>query len=99
AGGLLEFGEFLLQHGNPGEAETLVREGVQLRRQSYGNNHWRVLAAESLLGECLLAAGEREEASRLIKPAHDELLRMRGVDDEIVQDAARRMMLMDEAGD
>ncbi len=69
----------LLAMGQPSQAEATVSQALQIFLQGSARkeSRWRVADAESVLGECLLALGRRDEAATLLEGSYrilDEVL-------------------------
>ncbi len=64
---LLARGRLLTNLARAGEAESLIREALAIRRQALPPGHWRTGEAESTLGACLGAQGRRSEAEPLLR--------------------------------
>jgi len=86
----------LLDLGRPREAEPLLRESLELRRQSLPPGHWLISSSESMLGACLTAEGRYAEAEALLLRAHAGLESSRGHDHERTIEARRRLVALYE---
>ncbi|MHC5113934.1 MAG: serine/threonine-protein kinase, partial [Planctomycetota bacterium] len=64
----------LNNQGRGTEAETLMRDAVDVLRRSHGDNAFRVAAAESLLGECMAKQGRHAEAEPIMLRSHETMV-------------------------
>ncbi|HRP07659.1 MAG TPA: serine/threonine-protein kinase [Gemmatimonadales bacterium] len=73
------------------EAETLLRESLELRRTHYPG-HWAVASSESVLGDHLARRGRFAEAEPLLLTSERQLVEARGPQAGPVQDARQRLV-------
>lgn len=72
-------------------AEELLRQAVQLRRDTLPPNHPWIAIAESALGECLHDRGNIEEARRLLTLSYQSLRASQGEDNPRTTEARERL--------
>jgi tetratricopeptide (TPR) repeat protein len=94
---LLALGEFRLEQGETVVAEELVREALQIREATLPPNHWHIAYARTVLGACLVAPGQFQEAEPLLLDGYDALQTARGAKDRDVQKTLRRLVSLYEA--
>jgi serine/threonine-protein kinase len=75
----------------------LLRRCVEVRRQVLPEGHWQVAEAQSLLGACLTARQEYEDAEEHLLHSVDVLRASRGPADEHTRTAIRRLGELYEA--
>jgi serine/threonine-protein kinase len=83
-------GELLTRFGRAAEAEPLLRHALA-RRQASQQSAVSVGELESLLGACLAALGQLEEAEQLLRSGRDGLQEEHGADHQLTIDARRRL--------
>jgi tetratricopeptide (TPR) repeat protein len=70
SGAKLLVGVLHLAEGKPESAEPYLRECLAIRREQLSPGHRLIAYAESVLGECMVALGEYEDAERLLLDSH-----------------------------
>jgi hypothetical protein len=68
-----------------------LRESLEIRRAGLPAGHWLIGNTASLLGECLLADGKREEAIALLQEGYAILRAARGENDPRTLEAKGRL--------
>lgn len=81
------------------EAEVLFRDMLQIRLESFGEEHRSTSEIKSDLAAVLIATARYEEAETLLLDAYQRFDEDRGVDDPRTQRAARRLAELYEALD
>jgi tetratricopeptide (TPR) repeat protein/tRNA A-37 threonylcarbamoyl transferase component Bud32 len=71
-------GRILIENRHSAECEPVLRQALDQTTRSWGDSHWRVAAARSALGMCLLARGRSAEAGVLLARAQAALELTRG---------------------
>jgi tetratricopeptide (TPR) repeat protein len=89
AGSLALLGRVLIETDRPREAESPLREALDLRSRTPGEGHWQTAYTRSLLGGCLAAQGRFTEAETLLTAA------ARALDDDPAAPLARRCESLD----
>jgi len=97
AASLAALADFRLERGETAVAEELVRETLDVQEAALPPNHWRNAYARTLLGSCLAAHGQFQEAEPLLLEGYDALLTARGAKDRHVQKVLRRLVSLYEA--
>ncbi len=69
AGSLMEQGLLFTNREDPERAEPLLREALEVSRQTWGPRHARTATASWILGEALAQKGTFDEAERLLNEA------------------------------
>ncbi len=88
---LVWLGNLLIDRGGAAAAEPLLREAVEIRRRAYGEGSWRAAESEGVLGRCLAALGEAEDAERLLLASHGVIAEQKGDDDPRSRAARQRL--------
>jgi tetratricopeptide (TPR) repeat protein len=70
SGAKLLVGVLHLAEGKPESAEPYLRECLAIRREQLSPGNRLIAYAESVLGECMVALGEYEDAERLLLDSH-----------------------------
>ena len=83
------FARLILDRGRPKEAEERLRAALPLLEASHPPNHFRVVAAESVLGASLADQGRYLEAEPILHRSYRRLLAQRGERDPRTQRARR----------
>jgi serine/threonine-protein kinase len=91
--------DFHLEQGETGVAEELVREALDVQEATLPADHWRIAYARTLLGHCLAARSQFQEAEPLLLDGYDALQTARGAKDRCVQKTLRRLVSLYEAWD
>jgi hypothetical protein len=73
------------------EGERALRESLDLRRAGLPPEHWLIGNSASLLGECLVRMGKKEEGKRLLEEGYRILRAARGEDDPRTREAKERL--------
>jgi tetratricopeptide (TPR) repeat protein len=76
---------------DPRSAEPLLRESLAIRRATYPGGHWEIFEATNLLGQCLHALGQTDEARALLQEGHAGLQRTLGDEHPITRQARARV--------
>jgi serine/threonine-protein kinase len=88
---LLASGTLHLAMRDPGSAEPLLREAVDIRRSRLGEAHWATAVSQSELGATLAALGRSDEARPLLTQAYETLRVKRGAADRRTREARMRL--------
>jgi len=94
---MIALGMVLLEQGIPADAEPILRECLEIRRQALPEDDWRIATTESLLGECLTSSEQYEEAEILLLDALAKLETECGAADERTLEALRRLIALYES--
>ncbi len=86
----------LSARGADAEAVRAARRGLELRTSGYPKGHWAIADAESVLGECLVRAGRKEEGAPLLRHGYEQLVASLGEKLTATQRARERMMMLRE---
>ena len=70
---LVNLGRALMEQQECQTAEPMLREGLEIRRQTLPSSDWRQGSAESVLGECLAQLERYEEAEALLLSGYSKL--------------------------
>jgi serine/threonine protein kinase/Tfp pilus assembly protein PilF len=97
AASLVALADFRLEQGDVAVAEELVREALQVQAATLPADHWRNAHARTVLGSCLAARGQFQEAEPLLLDGCDALQAARGAKDRNVQKTLRRLISLYEA--
>ena len=63
------------------EAESLLREALEIRKNAFDEDDWRIAQVEALLGRSLLYQNRLEEAEHLLHKSQASLLAKLGNND------------------
>jgi serine/threonine protein kinase/tetratricopeptide (TPR) repeat protein len=63
-------GQVRLRCKDPGRAESYVRDALEIYNETLSENHVRVINSERLLGRCLTARGQFEQAEAILLDNH-----------------------------
>ena len=74
-----------------GAAERDAREALEILTATYGEKHWRIADAESVLGACLLDLDQRDEAEPLLRRGLTTIEAEKEPGDRIVREARSRV--------
>ena len=74
------------------DAEVILRDVLQLRRENYPEEHVLISETKSSLGAALAGLGEFTESEALQREAYDRFLSDRGADDPRTRRAVRRLV-------
>lgn len=88
---LVNLGNVLVDTGRPAEALPLLREGLALREKNMQPGSVPIDSARSVLGACLAALGQRDEALPLLRTAYEGLLQSSGAEHRRTRDAKKRL--------
>ncbi|MCP4550421.1 MAG: tetratricopeptide repeat protein, partial [bacterium] len=88
---LVQLGQLLTSEGDPEAAETLLREGLGIRRRKL-LGHWLVAHAESALGECLTELERYAEAEALLLRSYPQIKERHGEHDQKTLQALDRLI-------
>ncbi len=94
---MLALGTLLLRTGESDEAESLARQCAEVRRRGLPEGHWQIAEAQSLLGACIQAEREFEQAEELLLQSLDVLRASRKPSDEHTRSAIRHLGELYEA--
>src|SRR5262249_40016527 len=94
---LAGLGTTLCETGRAVEAESLLREGAEMRRKSLPKGHALIADTESLLGACLSALGRYAEAEPLLLSSYEALKSAQGVRPAVLRRAVDRIIQLYEA--
>ncbi len=94
---LISVGEILVRQGKAAEAETVLRETLELRRANLPEGHWRIAAAQSSLAEALTAQKRFEEAEALLLTALPALAESKDASAEAKANVKKRAVALYEA--
>ena len=89
--------EIYVRQGRFGEAESVFREMLELRREAFGEDHRLTSELKSSLGAALTGLGELQEAEILLLDAYGRFSSERGPDDPRTKLAAKRLVTLYEA--
>jgi serine/threonine-protein kinase len=73
------------------EAESIYRDMIDVRRESFGEDHLLVTELKNDLGAVLAGLGEFDEAESVLTDAYQRFLEQRGADDPRTTLAAKRL--------
>jgi tetratricopeptide (TPR) repeat protein len=88
---LERLGRVLMNRGEFAEAEPILRECLELRRQSLGAAHWLTYHTENEWGVCLARLGRYDEAEEALAASHAGLHSAFGAEDERTEAARQRL--------
>jgi tetratricopeptide (TPR) repeat protein/predicted Ser/Thr protein kinase len=94
---LERLGRVLMAKGQFADAEPILRECLELRRQALGTNHWLTYHAENDWGVCLARLGRYNAAEEALTASHAGLLEAFGAEHEHTQTARDRLAGLYEA--
>jgi serine/threonine protein kinase/Flp pilus assembly protein TadD len=97
AEGLVVLGAILTAAGKAADAEPLLREGLEIRRNVLPKGHWAVADAESLLGGCLAERKRYADAEPLLKTSYEDLQKDERVPPRVLREAHARLVQLYEA--
>jgi tetratricopeptide (TPR) repeat protein len=89
-------GRTLLATGRPMDAASRFRATLAEYRSVLPAGHWRIAQSEALLGECLAAMGDREQAEGLLATASERLERSLGSSDPRTAAARERLRALQQ---
>jgi hypothetical protein len=75
---LADFGLELTDNGRSAEAEPLLRECLAIRKNKLPPGHWKIAAAQGLLGGCLVRQDKLAEAELPLLAACEGLIAGKG---------------------
>ena len=84
-------GAILCEGDEPLEGAALVRQGIATRSTFLPEDHWMLASSTSLLGGCLLRAGQTAEAEPLLVESYAQLLEAQGEEAPTTQRARKRL--------
>ena len=73
AASLCELAMFLQFNGSLAEAESLMRQCVDIRKRVFPSGDWRIATANCSFGAILSREGKYQEAEPLLLTAHEDL--------------------------
>ncbi|MEM9598159.1 MAG: hypothetical protein AAGD06_28105, partial [Acidobacteriota bacterium] len=73
------------------EATDLAGAAKDIFAGQFGDDHWRVADAESVLGAARVLAGDREDGSRLLRRGLDRLMSSKGAEARETREARTRL--------
>lgn len=79
---LLAMARIMISRGNFSNAESSVRECIEIRKTSLPEDHWLTSVAENILGECFVGRQRYEEAEPLLLDSFFTIRQQLGEDDE-----------------
>ncbi|MHC4948899.1 MAG: tetratricopeptide repeat protein, partial [Planctomycetota bacterium] len=85
-------GDILIHGGKAEEAESSIREALDIRRNARPQIEWKIAETESILGECLSELGEYDEAERLLERSFPAIEKHHGLAHGATQRAIDRMI-------
>lgn len=80
-------------------AESVLRQGLDIRLDKLGAEHWQTGEAKSMLGRCLTALNRYDEAEPLLLDGYQTLEQALGAQDRSTLTALRRLVALYEASD
>jgi serine/threonine protein kinase/Flp pilus assembly protein TadD len=99
ADGLVTLGIILTAAGKAVEAEPLLHEGLNIRRNALPKDHWAVADAASVLGGCLAALQRYPEAEPLLLTSYESLQKDEQVQPRVLREAHERLVKLYETWD
>lgn len=87
----LSYANFLLKYGDFRDAEPMLRNVVNVRRESLPPNHWITATSESVLADCLRLMKKYDEGSKLAVESYKALYDAFGAEDQRTIDARSRL--------
>ena len=81
------------------DAESVLRQGLDIRLEKLGAEHWQTGEAKSMLGRCLTALNRYDEAEPLLLDGYRTLEQALGAEDRNTLTALRRLVALYEASD
>ena len=97
ANSLVGLGQTLVLQSRAKEAEPLLREALEIRLTMLGDADWRTAEAKSLLGLCLAALEQYEDAESLLSQSYATLKEVRGEDHTITKQTLDRLINLHES--
>ena len=89
----MELGGLLVERGNPGEAEELLRHSLAIYREATPDTA-RIARAQTFLGASLIALGRFAEAEPLLLAGRAALVAERGAAHRWTSDAERNLVAL-----
>jgi serine/threonine-protein kinase len=86
-------GKSLVALGDAKNAESLLRDGVDIVRQKLTENNWQTADARSALGGCLTALRKYDEAAPLLENSYQFLKANRSDKDRRTAQALNRLIM------
>jgi serine/threonine-protein kinase len=90
-------GRILLKQNRYLEAEPLLQEVLDIRRDELPEGHWQIASAESLLGDVYTSKGNYQQAEKLLLPSYEMLSQEFPKGDQRNDDALERVIRLYEA--
>ena len=87
----------LLEKEEPGSAEPVLRECLEIRREALPEGHWLAANTESILGGCLTALERYAEAEPLLLESYPVIKAARGESHQRTLEAGQRVVDLYEA--
>ncbi len=96
---LLGLGTLLTDTGRAREADTRLREGLDIARNALPEDHWLIGSLESALGHCLATEHRFAEAERLLLTGYATLMDKKGAHDRNTRQSLHYLALLYKAWD
>ena len=80
---------------DPSAGVEMLRLSLDTRQQVLPDGHWLIANGESLLGDCLARAGDRQSAEPLLRAGYEGLRNLRGDDHKKTLEALERLQRFD----